>query len=125
MKRLFGRISLRGLNIRRAPSDPFPLALVYLGAIGLIADMIVTSFWCGRFWGTVLIAVLAPLTILGSVLNPSGFFATALEWSPLRFIGRDLLQPLPVASNFFYCLLPRRVPSESPGANVASSSYFR
>jgi peptidoglycan/LPS O-acetylase OafA/YrhL len=54
----------------------------------LIAVLILTSFWYGRFWDTVVIASLVPMTILGSVLNPQGYLALALEWSPLRYLGR-------------------------------------
>jgi peptidoglycan/LPS O-acetylase OafA/YrhL len=50
--------------------------------------LVLITFWSGSFWQTTALAFSLPLTILGSVLNPHGFMARVLEWSPFRFIGR-------------------------------------
>lgn len=54
----------------------------------LIAAIIVVSNWEGQFWQTTLVALLLSTTILGTVLNPHTYLAMALEWPPLRYLGR-------------------------------------
>jgi peptidoglycan/LPS O-acetylase OafA/YrhL len=46
------------------------------------------TFWTGIFWEIAAVALLTPLMLLGSVLNPQGYLARALEWAPLRYLGR-------------------------------------
>lgn len=58
----------------------WPLFLVLAGVL--------FTFWEGVFWQTVVVALLLPLTVLGSVLNPHGYLARVLEWRPLRYVGR-------------------------------------
>jgi peptidoglycan/LPS O-acetylase OafA/YrhL len=54
----------------------------------LIAAMILYTKWQGSFWQMTLVALLLPMTVLGAVLNPKGYLALALEWAPLRYLGR-------------------------------------
>jgi peptidoglycan/LPS O-acetylase OafA/YrhL len=54
----------------------------------LIPIAILYSKWEGSFWQMTLVALLLPLTVLGAVLNPSGYLSVALEWMPLRYLGR-------------------------------------
>ena len=41
-----------------------------------------------RWWDTAVIAGSLPLVVLGSALNSRSFCARALEWAPLRYLGR-------------------------------------
>jgi peptidoglycan/LPS O-acetylase OafA/YrhL len=52
------------------------------------AILAVITFGRDAFWETVAVVVMMPLLILGSVLNPENWLGVALEWAPLRFVGR-------------------------------------
>ena len=54
----------------------------------LIPVIAMCTYWEGSFARITFLALLMPLTVLGSVLNPKGYLALFLEWAPLRYIGR-------------------------------------
>lgn len=54
----------------------------------LIPVIILCANWEGSFGRITLLALLMPMAVLGSVLNPGGYLALALEWAPVRYIGR-------------------------------------
>jgi peptidoglycan/LPS O-acetylase OafA/YrhL len=53
-----------------------------------IALLFLVSHWEGAWLQITLVALLMPLMVLGSVLNPRGYLTMALEWAPLRYLGR-------------------------------------
>jgi peptidoglycan/LPS O-acetylase OafA/YrhL len=54
----------------------------------LIAAMILYTKWQGSFWQITFVTLLLPMAVLGAVLNPNGYLALALEWAPIKYIGR-------------------------------------
>jgi peptidoglycan/LPS O-acetylase OafA/YrhL len=54
----------------------------------LIAVIILYTKWQGSFWQMTLVTLLLPMTVLGAVLNPDGCLALALEWAPVKYLGR-------------------------------------
>ncbi len=54
----------------------------------LISAIVLITNWEGVAWESTLVALLLPLTILGTVLNPTGFAALVLELAPIRYLGR-------------------------------------
>ena len=54
----------------------------------LIAVVVLIIGWSGSLWQVTASAILMPMMLLGSVLNPHGYLARALEWPPLLYLGR-------------------------------------
>ena len=54
----------------------------------LVLAAVLYTFWEGIFWQTEMVAVLLPLIVLGSLLNPHDYLSRILEWRPLRYVGR-------------------------------------
>jgi peptidoglycan/LPS O-acetylase OafA/YrhL len=54
----------------------------------VVPIMALYSWREGSFLQMTLVALLMPMMVLGSVLNPAGLLAKALEWAPLKYLGR-------------------------------------
>jgi len=85
----------------------------------LVADILLVSNWEGRFWEGTVVALLLPMTVLGSVLNPNDYLAMVLEWTPIRYIGRIsyslyLWQQLFFAGHFHGFLYPLGILERTP-----------
>lgn len=54
----------------------------------LLFVVVLITYWSDSFWGITACALLMPLMLLGSILNPESLLARLLESGPLRYIGR-------------------------------------
>jgi peptidoglycan/LPS O-acetylase OafA/YrhL len=93
----------------------------------LIGAVILVTNWEGKFWETVLVVVLLPMTVLGTVLNPYQHLALVLEWAPLRYIGRIsyslyLWQQLFITGHFYAIRYPLGILESTPLRFVAMFS---
>jgi len=79
------------------------------------------------FWQTMVVAYVMPLMVLGAVLNPENWLGRALEWSPLRYVGRIsyslyLWQQLFFVERFAKGRLPLGVLESTPLRYVATAA---
>jgi peptidoglycan/LPS O-acetylase OafA/YrhL len=54
----------------------------------LIAVICLLTYWVGHYWQSTLASLLMPMILLGSILNPATYLGIALEWAPLKYLGR-------------------------------------
>jgi peptidoglycan/LPS O-acetylase OafA/YrhL len=93
----------------------------------LIPIIVLETYWEGHSWEMTLFALLMPLLVLGSVLNPYGYLAMVLEWAPLRYIGRIsyslyLWQELFLVGHY-YGKFPLGVLQDTPLRYLAAFSF--